>query len=359
MSITWMDNFKLYGTDSARLLDGTPWISLGGSTILEDDPDPNASGKVLRIRSVNGTANYAAIPRMALATPATKVGIAFRAWLEELPEGAGSSESIHVKSTGNAMIYHWEIRPNGSIQLYRGTTFSGRTLVADSVAPVILAGAWNHLEMWIDTVTGEYWFYKEGFEIAALTDTDGSPPSTVIGIVGFAHGQPGSGTTQPDFDIKDLILADDNGTQNNTPGDIGPVALYTIPMVQDVSGAWVPSSGVDMYAMVDDTSPADVDSISADDTLPAAAVMEMDDLPDDIVSIRAVQMFARMRKSDGGDATVQMSLVSNAVEDNGTDRTITTAYTYYHDISELDPDTAAPWTPTAFNAADFKIDRTL
>jgi len=65
-----------------------------------------------------------------------------------------------------------------------------------------------------------------------------------------------------------------------------------------------------------------------------------------------------MKKTDAGAAKVQQSLVSGVSEFNGADRNITTAYTYWPDVSEQDPATGAPWTRTAFNAALYKIERT-
>lgn len=349
MSVQWMDDFKTYGSDSANLLEGTPWLAMVSST-LDVDPDPGASGRVLHVI----TDTHIAAARLALPSPDTKVGVAVRVWLVALPAFEIESKSVLFRSAANGNIYNWSIRPNGSVRLYRGTT-----LVADSVVPIVFAGSWIHFEFWIDTVSGEYWCFREGIEVSSLTGTDGSPPSTAVGIISFAHTEPGAGLTQPAFYIKSLIVADDSGTENSTPGDIGPVSLYTQPMVADVSGAWVPLTGTAMYAMTDNTDPTDAEYISADDTLPAAAVLEMEDLPSDIVAIRAVQMFGRLRKSDGGDAQVQMSLLSNGSEDTGADRAISTSFSFYHDISELDPDTGVAWTPEAFNAATFKLNRTV
>lgn len=364
MSVQWMDDFKGYGNSAAPgtgvMLDGTPWLDHGNLSTtdrLEEDPDPNATGNVYRVQSQSGSSNYGDNPRLALTTPATKVGIACRYWLPSLPASSSLSQSIHVMTTGNGMIYHWSIRPNGSIRLYRGTTSGSRVLVADTVAPVIFAGSWNHLELWIDTVTGEYWAAKEGVEIATLTGTDGSPPSTVIGIVSWAYSEPGAGSGE-DLFIKDLIIMDGNGTENNEPY-MGPVTLYRLNPIADVSGAWTASTGSDKFAMVDEDTVSDTDYISADDTLPAAQIFEMEDLPSDVVSVRAVMSMVRQRKTDGGDGKVQITMSTNGADDVGADNAITTAFSYYWDVSEVSPDTAAPWTPTEVNEMTVTADRTL
>jgi hypothetical protein len=367
MSVQWMDDFKRYGSTAGPpashdyMLDGTPWIDHGSSASINrllEDPDPSATGMVYKVMASPATSNFGDTSRLSLPTPAKKIGIALRVWLASLPANGSLSKSIQFLSTSNGMLYHLSIRPNGSIRFYRGTTFSGRTLVDDTVSPVLFANSWNHLEFWLDTTSGEYWLYKEGVAVASLTGTDSSPLDTNIGIIGFADSEPGA-SNDPVFYIKSLIVADGNGTEINSEGSIGPVSLYYQDVISDVSGAWSPSTGSDMFAVLDKETPDDTTYLSADDSPPEAAVFELEDLPADIVGIRAVMMVGRMRKSDGGDAQVQMSVLSNGDADSGSDRAVATAFTYYWDISELDPDTAAAWTPTAFNSATFKLDRTL
>jgi hypothetical protein len=341
------------------MFDGTPWIDHGSSSSsdrLVDDPDPNITGNVYRVISSNGTSNFGDNARLALTTPDTKVGIAARYWMPALPASNSKSVSIHFMDTGNDMEYHFSIRPNGSIRFYRGTTVGSRVLVADTVSPVVFAQTWNHLEFWIDTITGEYWAAKEGVEIAALTGTDGSPSGATIGIVSWADSEPGAGSGD-DLYMKELVVMNSQGTENNGPF-LGPVGFYYQDLVADVSGGWT-STGAARYTEIDDTTPDDVTYISADDTLPTECVFEIEDLPADVVAIRGVMMVSRVKKSDGGDAQVQMAIVSNGDVDSGAAHTMSTSYAYKWDFSEVSPDTGVAWTPTEFNAATFKINRTV
>ena len=88
--------------------------------------------------------------------------------------------------------------------------------------------------------------------------------------------------------------------------------------------------------------------------------MELEDLPPEVISVRGILMVARQRKSDGGDCLTQVGISPDdgATWDNGADRAITTAFTYWGDWSELDPDTSDPWTPLASNNARIRINRT-
>jgi hypothetical protein len=105
--------------------------------------------------------------------------------------------------------------------------------------------------------------------------------------------------------------------------------------------------------------PTDTSYISADNTPPAAAIMTMTDLPEDVISVKAVIPIGRMLKTDGGDCTVMMSVSPNSVDyDDGVDREITVAPTYWWDVSHVSPDTGSAWTPDEVNDMVFKIDRT-
>ena len=102
----------------------------------------------------------------------------------------------------------------------------------------------------------------------------------------------------------------------------------------------------------------DFSYMDADATLPAASICTVADLPSWVVDIAAVMPLIRQQKSDGGTATVQDAMVSGASTASGSDRTITTAFTYYWDVIEYDPATGVHWTPAGFDAAYAKVNRT-
>lgn len=105
--------------------------------------------------------------------------------------------------------------------------------------------------------------------------------------------------------------------------------------------------------------PQDLSYMSANSTPPAAMEYGFDNLPADVTSVRGLLVVGRMRKVDGGDGNVQMSLISNGDVGNGANRPITTTFSYWYDVSQLDPDTGLPWTPLAVNNMTGRINRTL
>ena len=87
--------------------------------------------------------------------------------------------------------------------------------------------------------------------------------------------------------------------------------------------------------------------------------MDFENLPPDITSVRGLMTLVRASNSDGGDGKLQTSLVSAGDLANGADRQITTAETYWYDISELNPDTGVAWTPANTDSANIRFNRTL
>jgi hypothetical protein len=157
--------------------------------------------------------------------------------------------------------------------------------------------------------------------------------------------------------VKDFVAWDTAGSQNND--FLGSVQVYTLQLDGDVSFNWDTSSGTVGYELIDELTPDDAGYISAGDPPPAASEFGFENLPVDITSVKGLLTVARMRKTDGGDGQVQMGLLSGVDADLGTDRPITTAFTYYWDVSELNPTTLAAWTPTEVDDAVVTIDRTV
>lgn len=106
--------------------------------------------------------------------------------------------------------------------------------------------------------------------------------------------------------------------------------------------------------------PTDTSFISADDTLPAAAEMTLSALPEDTTTVRGLISIVRAMNSDGGDGNLQVSLTPNGTDyAAGLDRVLTTAATFYKDVSVTSPATATAWTPAEVNNLRIKFNRTV
>lgn len=348
MSIQFMDNFQFYGTSTTNMLDGLPWSEITGS--LTTDPDPNASGNVLRVTSSSNNSNTTDT-RLALPSVTRKVGNGFRFYMNTLPSSSGTRPVIlGYRDLSNSKIYDWIIETNGSLSLYNG---SG-TLIATTTNPVMAPKSWFHYEFYIDLTAGTYEARIEG--VTVLSGTGLTLLQNIYGL-GYSSRQNLTNNTNALNYMKDFVIWDASGSNNNT--FLGPVAVFLLKVNGDVSSGWARSSGTTDFELLDETSPNDADYIYAGTPPPAPSIMTFEDLGPEIVGVRGLQMMARARKSDGGDATMQLSLLSNGFEDLGGTKAVTTGFKYWYDISELDPNTGALWDPIAVNEATIKVNRTV
>jgi hypothetical protein len=352
MSIQWADDFGRYGIGSAsddRMRDGLPynnWI-----TQCVADPDPLATGE----RCVfidNGTNNNPLNEnRIALPTPyAGTVGVAARNWFYGFNSGSIRQCVAIFAAIDLTPLACCHVEPNGALTIRNGRTGA---IIDETVSPVISTNSWNHIETAYDGTTGAMEVRVNGITVL-------SGVAATLGTIAFAHPMKridtgGGGQT---IGVKDLVIWDDTGTQNND--FMGSVICRRFKPNADVTlGGWVPSTGAVGFSLLAKDAPNDTTYLSADDTPPAAMEYGVENLPIDVTSVRGIVAVVRARKIDGGDANLQTALISNAAVDNGADRPITTAFTYYFDISELSPDTAAPWTPVEFDAMTASVDRTV
>lgn len=355
MAAIWADfpsgDHGLYGTDVSKMLDGV-WAQVQAGIV--DDPDPliGSAGKVIYTNPNNPGNDI----RKVLPSAQLTVGMSLRVWIPNIPTQLLTCPApFTFRDALNNTLACVFITPTGALQVNKGTRSD--TLVAITPGPVITANAWTHVSVKMTFgagSTGSVSIEVEGIPVLTATGVDiGAGPCAQVSIYNRASG---TGFVTEQYN-KDIFIWDGTGSVNNDHP--GPVTVYRRPVTADVSSGWT-STGATDFGVLDETPPDDADYISADDTLPAPSIMELLDLPDEVVSVRAICMVGRMKKTDGGDCKVQMSLSPNATDwADGSDRAITTASTYWFDWTELSPDTGFPWTPIEFNAAQIKINRTL
>ncbi|MGE0666906.1 MAG: hypothetical protein AB7O49_10160 [Sphingomonadales bacterium] len=360
MSLLWADipsgSEGLYGGVKAYMTNGI-WAELQGSAVeLIEDPDPNITGKVLSFGLLDGGAGGAT--RYLLPGAVSTAGIATRIWLNNIPASAGSVPFIHqYRNSLNVITVFIIVNTAGGIGAY---SYDGATstLLGQTAGPVITANAWRHVEskVFFDNSAGTVEVRVEGVVVLDLDTLDtGSAQCAQVAI-----------GTQPNFGpsfimptgMKDVIFWDGLGSQNNN--FFGPLGVYCLRPNADVSSGWSRTSGSTDWELLDEAPPDDAGYIYAGDPPPAPAIVGVTNLPDDIVSVRGVISVVRAEKSDGGDGNLQVSMSPNGTDwDDGADNPMSTAFTYYYDVSEVSPDTTDPWTPVEVNAMEVKLNRTV
>ncbi len=356
MSLIHADNFNIYGTNTAFMTNGRYSDAIGS---LVSDPDGVSPGRVFRC---NDGGNYI---RRPLVTPTSKVGIGMRVWLSSLPtDNAMRPFPMRWADASNTQMVYIQINTTGSISAYVWDTTSGAFgdpyLLKTTPGPVVTANGWWHLEGLFDASALTFELRVEGIPVITATSSD---------FAGHLHNGPniyqyasqgannGSGFSIQ-MNVKDLFVYDGLGSINNTflgaclVADLAPDADVTV-------GGWVPSTGTTAYNILAQNPPAATPNVAAGYPVPLPMSVTLNNLPANVTSVKGMVTLVRAAKVDGGDGNLQVSTVSSGSEGAGADRPITTAQTYWEDISELDPHTSAPWSPVAVNAMGLKVDRTL
>lgn len=358
MAIQWADSFSRYGVTTSTaagntyMRDGLPYLNWEQPVLVDPDPLAAAKGeRAVYMRSSGGNDfynyNYIALP-----TPINGViGVNCRMWFSRM--GGGEQRNcvaLFMNNSGSGVgsfMAYVLTEINGAISLYKGDG----TLLNSTVSPAVSTNSWNHFETKYNTATGLVQVYLNG--IKRLEGTAATGTAYLLWI-GARFGSTSSGGGY----YKQLTIWDGTGSKNN---DImGTVVVGRKPPVGDVTlGGWLPSTGSTGYNLLAKTTPNDATFLSADDSPPAAMQYSLADLDDEVTSVKGIVAVVRARKIDGGDANLQTSLISDGDDAPGADRPITSAYTYWFDVSEIDPHTSNSWTPTSFNAATEQIDRTV
>jgi hypothetical protein len=357
MSIQWADDFSRYGlgalSDNA-MLEGLPYAVIGttgdGGEVV-NDPDPNESGRAFEVGQ--GGSNVSDF-RIALPTVVTgTLRSACRFWLSNLPTNSNQlARLVAFLEVDADTLLRVVLQQNGSVKVF-GPVSGTVVQVADTINPVVSPSSWNHWEVEHNMLTGAGALYINGVSRLTWAGVDGSKSAALIN---YSHRDLASPSI--DLFMKDLVIADSLGSVNNTT--IGTVIVRRLkPNADSTLGGWVPSTGLTGFNLLAKDAPNDATYLSATPSATTPMVFNLENLPTDVTSVRGLISVVRMRKVDGGDATVQTGLSPNNTNwDDGADRPITSAFTYSFDVSELDPATATAWSPAAVDTALVRVDRT-
>lgn len=347
--ILWADSFDHYGTTTALMLDGA-WAEADGSissTQARTGPE-----------SYHVTGNT--VGRRVFGGAKVTAGVAAAFFAPILPVADNTSAPFTFCDAANVPQITITLDTTGVLSVWRGNGSGSKftTKLGDSGTPAITANAWNHIEakVKIDNATGTVEVRVNGVTVINLTGQDtqasGNTESSQVRIE-----VTGAGTTG--FYVDDVIAWDTTTSFNNDfVGDRKVVTDFPDADTADV--AWTRSTGSTNFGVIDENPPnADTDYLTTI-TLNAKAGVDFPDLPAEVTNVAAVILIHKSKKTDAGDANVQLKLGSGGGSSAaGADRPMTTAYTLYHDVFQVDPQTSAPFTRAAAQTAHWTEERTL
>lgn len=308
----------------------TPDILAGGGRLV---------GNCLRTPSNNDVWNKDSI---TAANPVTSV-LGF-AYLYGNRPSAGSGTPVGSITDAGSRQCEWGINTIGQLVVMRsGTVLGTSTRLLD-------VGIWYYIELKVTVnnstgsfelrVNGEAWITGSGVD----TQQSGNAYAN-----GYRVGQLGGGTTSIGVTrVDDLYYADD------WLGDIRVDTLY--PSGNGNSSLWVGSDGnsTDNYLLVDETPPNDGTDYVGSPTVGDLDTYAFGDLPV-AGTVHAVKVKMRAAKNDAGAKSINAVVRDSGTDYDGASQAVSTSYLYYDELYLTNPATAAAWTDTEVNAAEFGV----
>jgi hypothetical protein len=353
--LLWCDGFDHYGVLS-NLTEG-PWAEIGTSVTLVTT-NTRTGTHSLRFAQSSATATLA---RRVLGGAKTTVGIAAAFYYMNLPTNPVRDKIFDFRDANNVAQVSIGLDTTGTISAYRGTLTG--TLLGTSASPVITAETQQHIEavVFFSQTVGTIEVRVNGVTVLSLSGLDTVQSSLVecsqVSVCGSGNA---ASTSTVVAHVDDLFCYDDTGSFNNAfIGDRRVLTLF--PDADTIQADWTPVGSGTGFGAIDEANPdGDTTYISAGIPGSPTPTSEfgMENLPAGVSAISAVVLVNMSRKTEAGIANVQMSVISGASETAGTDQPMTEIYTYRHDVFEIDPDSAAPFTPSEVDALLIKADRT-
>lgn len=369
------DGFDHYGTTLSNMLDGE-YASANGddalltTSVFHTGTHSFAPGKT-GLTTFNGL-------RKVLPAAIDKIGVGAHFYFPSIPTNpyeAGIFHFLRVTGTNNSHVTvcvgnNGELHFLRNSQIYQNTSFATDATLIASSDPVIIASAWNHIEIqvyfhdtagWVRAaVNGVHVYQAENLDTKSNSEDCAavaqcrsylSEASSYFFMDNY-HIYDFTGTAATDTDWCPTVNG--SGIATNYIGELQ--AMWEVPNEDTAETDWVASTGTDEYAMIDEVDPDDADYIYSD-TAGDLSEFALTDLPEEITYIRGLDIVGRMSKADAGSAMVKFGMKSVADVTDSAEFPITVEPTYWRKQVNVDPDSGARWTRASFNAAWVRLTR--
>jgi len=238
------------------------------------------------------------------------------------------------------------ITTGGELEVRRGVT-----QLAITSGLGLVAATWYYVEFKVtcNATTGSYELRVDGSAVLS-----GSGVNTKAGSHDYhncfqLYCATGS---IPTFD--DLYFLDSTGSQNNDfLGNCRVEAIF--PDADGGTTQWTPSSGTDHYALVDEAECNDDAEYVEDDISDHKDLYDYASLQYVTGGIKGLQVNTQARITDATSFDLKTTCHSGTTDSDDAGQALAASYADYRRIVELDPDTAAAWTVSGVNAAQFGV----
>lgn len=338
MSLLFIDGFDHYATaDIAK-----KWTTTSGAVAISAG-NGRRSSSALNISSINQ------FVKKTFATGVATIIVGF-AWK---PLNNGSSGNPELLNLFDGATSHIAMNFNATnrLEIRRGG-YTG-TLLATSTT-VFGTGTYYFIELkvTISDSAGVVVLKINGATDINLSSVDTrNAGNASVDTVTFG----GSSSSAHSISyIDDVYICDGLGSapQNDFLGDSRIDTLF--PNADGSNSAWTPSTGTTHYTLVDETTPNTTDYVESN-VVGSKDTWNFQNLTAITGTIYGAQICTAALKDDAGARSFANTLKSGATNADGAAQVMSTSQLYFMDIFATDPATAAAWTESAVNAAEFGV----
>ncbi len=329
MSLIWMDGFDLYASTAQM---ANRYSQPGGGSLVTG----RFSGSQGWQCDQNGNGGLVfSLPGAAHAT--LTLGFAF--YISGAANFSTGKSLVDFRN-GSTTICKLGVKSDGALVFGRGD-FTTNLIAASSAGLLSTNGIWHYAEVVLTRASGTSGavaVYLDGTQVIneAATNTGASNIDRIV------FGIDGAFSTTRIFD--DLYIMD-------TASRVGERRIDVLrPSADTADKDWVASTGVNNYAVVDETTFNDDTDYVSSATPGALDLYDLANLSFTPANITAVQVTYRARKDDATTREVRANIKSGGTTANGATRGLTTSYQTFFDLYETDPNTSAAWAASAVNA---------
>lgn len=361
MALLFMDSFDHYAT--ADLLEKwtSSGIGPGSNTLTITAASGRRSSGSFRL-TVSAPADSSATHIRKVLVPTDTTGIVgcSIAITTAALIGANGFPILSIRDVTAPQV---TLRLNADLSLSVRRGSNSGTSLGTTSAGVLAAGvaAYIELKIVIHASTGTVDLRVDGVSRLALTAQNTQNTATTNWNAVALGNVDGVGSTFTGaagaLDWDDLYVCDGTGSApwNTLLGecrvDIRP------PTGAGATTGWTPSTGAN-YAAVDDAVPNDDTDYTSTSTVGVTDTFIVADAPVAGGTIFGVQHCLSMKKIEAGSCTIAPVIRHAGTDYPGTAISATTSYAYTLQIAQTNPGTAAQWTESHFNAAEFGYTRT-
>ena len=241
---------------------------------------------------------------------------------------------------------------NYSIKLYKGgswafNTYTPGVLLYQTNNNVWARNIWNYIELWTTVgSSGSITVLVNGQVLATYSGNTQQTANAQWDRLDWLPAGSAGGSL-----LDDLYYADTTVGAGTYPCDtpLGDVHVYTRFPIGNSSVQWAPLSGANWQEVSEIAMDSNA-SYNSSATAGQEDLFNFAALTATISHIIGVQITGAYRKDDAGTRTLKQALKSSSTELYGTTRSVPmTLYTYWSDLSVIDPNTSSSWTLTAVN----------